>query len=310
MFKKINRRSFVKKTALFSAAALSGIDLIAKDENTPYDVAIVSGKDYLNNTKQAVNLIGGIHRFVPPKSKVAILPNPSNFLPGTFSKPEILRAVIQLCKEAGASDIACIGWLPYRNWRLTGQTIVIEEEGARLEITEEGNEKLYREIPVPNSKYLKKAKIIDTFFKYDVLINLNISKEHSGNNLSATMKNLMGLNSAESDRTFHRKKWNMITEDIEYLDQCIADLNTVITPDLNITDSTEFITTNGPMGPGKILRPQKIIAGIDRVAMDTYCASLLGYHTENITFLNAAHRHGLGEINLNRVRIKEMVGRG
>jgi uncharacterized protein (DUF362 family) len=310
MFKKINRRSFVKKTALFSAAALSGIDLIAKDENTPYDVAIVSGKDYLNNTKQAVNLIGGIHRFVPPKSKVAILPNPSNFLPGTFSKPEILRAVIQLCKEAGASDIACIGWLPYRNWRLTGQTIVIEEEGARLEITEEGNEKLYREIPVPNGKYLKKAKIIDTFFKYDVLINLNISKEHSGNNLSATMKNLMGLNSAESDRTFHRKKWNMITEDIEYLDQCIADLNTVITPDLNITDSTEFITTNGPMGPGKILRPQKIIAGIDRVAMDAYCASLLGYHTENITFLNAAHRHGLGEINLNRVRIKEMVGRG
>jgi len=135
---------------------------------------------------------------------------------------------------------------------------------------------------------------------------MNITKEHSGNNFSGAMKNLMGLNSPGSNRTFHRKNWTMIRDDIEHLDQCIADLNTIIHPDLCIIDATEFIITNGPNGPGKLLKPLKVIAGTDRVAIDSYCATLFGYKPENIIAIKKAYEHGIGEMNLNKIKIKEI----
>ncbi len=75
------------------------------------EIAVVTGSDYLENTKKAVTLIGGMDKYVPKNSKVAILANPQSNNPGTYTKPEIVRAAIQMCKAAGASEISCIGLL-------------------------------------------------------------------------------------------------------------------------------------------------------------------------------------------------------
>ena len=64
------------------------------------------------------------------------------------------------------------------------------------------------------------------------------------------MKNLMGLNFAEVNRTFHTGDFKTKPDDIDRLDQCIADLNLAVKPTLCVIDATEFITTNGPFGPG------------------------------------------------------------
>jgi uncharacterized protein (DUF362 family) len=90
------------------------------------------------------------------------------------------------------------------------------------------------------------------------------------------------------------------------LDQCIADLNTVIHPQLCIVDATEFITTNGPFGPGKLLNPKEVIAGTDRVAIDAYCCSLWGLRGEDIFTIKKAYDLGLGEINLKKVALKRV----
>jgi uncharacterized protein (DUF362 family) len=90
------------------------------------------------------------------------------------------------------------------------------------------------------------------------------------------------------------------------MDQCIADLNTIIKPDLCIVDATEFITTNGPFGPGKIHKPKKVVAGTDRVAIDAYCSTLWGLNPRDIFMIRYAHEHDLGEIDLNKVSIKEI----
>jgi uncharacterized protein (DUF362 family) len=161
-------------------------------------------------------------------------------------------------------------------------------------------------VPAAKGVALKEARIIKTFYNYDVFINMNITKEHSGNNFSGTMKNLMGINSPASDRTFHRSNWTMIMDDAEHLDQCIADLNTIIRADLCIVDATEFVTTNGPNGPGKLLKPQKVIAGTDPVAIDTYCATLFGYDPKDIIAIKKAVEHGLGEMDLSKMNIKEL----
>jgi uncharacterized protein (DUF362 family) len=121
------------------------------------------------------------------------------------------------------------------------------------------------------------------------------------------MKNLMGLNSRDHNRAnFHKPNWTTDPAAIEHLDKCIADLNTAVKPTLNIVDATEIIRTNGPMGPGELIKPLKVIAGVDRVAIDTTCASILGLKGEELAQIKKAYEKKLGEIDLAKVKILEV----
>lgn len=308
MPKKIDRREFIQKSAAISLSSVLGRNLAAniklKEQNI--DMAVVKGEDYVKSTKKAVETLGGMKKFVPENSKVALLPNVQSRHPGTYTKPEIVRATIQMCKEAGAKEIACIGWLPQRNWVNTGMKKVIDEEGARLVITNERDETLFKPVPILKGEVLKEARIMKTFYDYDVFINMNIIKEHSGSNLSGALKNLMGINSPKSNLNFHKMIGTTNRDDISHLDRCIADLNTIIRPDLCIIDATIFVITNGPHGPGELLKPQKVIAGTDPVAIDSYGASLFGYKQRDILVLTKAHAHGIGEMDLEKLNIKEL----
>jgi len=314
MAKKIGRREFIKKSAKigFSAAVGSSAIYQLVDGSIcafgeeKIDIAVVSGGDYLNSTTRAVELLGGIKKFVPKNSKVAILPNTQSRHPGTYTKPEIVRAVIKMCKEAGAKEINCLSWLTKKHWEGTGLAQAVEEEGANLKLINMDDESLYKQVQISDGKALKEAQIMKELYRNDVFINMPVTKDHAGNKFTGTMKNLMGLNFRRNNRTFHKEGWKTERSAIEHLDQCIVDLNTVIKPDLNIVDATEFITTNGPMGPGKLLKPQKIVAGTDRVAIDAYCTTLWGLNAQDIIMINSGYKQKLGEINLKKVKIKEI----
>ncbi len=308
MSKEITRRQFIKTSAAIGVGtALSGT-LVPKitlgDE--AIDIAVVKGQDYLRNTKKAVKLLGGMDKFIPKESNVAILANVQRNNPGTYTKPEILRAAIQMCKEAGAKEIGCLSWLGEKYWDNTGLKGVIEAEGVDLVITDLKDESRFKAVPVPNGIGLKEARVMESLLDYDILIDMPITKDHSGNKFTGTMKNLMGLNSPQSNRTFHKENWETDKSSIAHLEQCVADLNTVIHPDLCIVDATEFIITNGPFGPGELHKPLKIIAGTDRVAIDAYCCTLWGLTPTDIVAINRAHDHGIGEIDLKKVSIKEV----
>lgn len=308
MSKKINRRDFIKAgTAIGVGAALSGKfppDVVFGGDVA--DVGVARGKDYLANTKKAVELIGGIKKFVPRGAKVAVLPNPQSSNPGTYTKPQIVRAVIQMCKEAGAKEIGCVTWLKEKYWEDAGIKEVLDSEGVELRVTDLKDEAMFEPVPVPDGVALKEARILKSYFHYDTFINIPITKEHAGNGFTGTLKNLMGLNSPASNRTFHRENWKTDPDDIRHMEQSIADLNTVIKPALCVVDATEFITTNGPFGPGELDRHDKVVAGTDRVAVDSYCAGLLGLKPADVVAIERASAHGIGEMDPAKIRIAEV----
>lgn len=304
MAKTISRRSFIKESAAVGVGSLLGGSFLFAEDTV--DISVAKGEDYFENTLKAVEQLGGMKQFVPKNARVAILANPQRNNPGAYTKPQVLAAALRMCKKAGAKEIACISWLPMTNWENTGLKKVVDDEGANLVIVNLKDESLFKPVPVPKGKALKEARIMKEFFKYDLLIDIPITKDHAGNKFTGTMKNLMGLNSPQNNRTnFHKPNWKTDIDDIRHLDQCIADLNTVITPALCIVDAAEFITTNGPFGPGKLLKPQKVVAGTDRVAIDAYCCTLWGLEPQNIFTITLAHEHGLGQMNLKKVKIKE-----
>jgi uncharacterized protein (DUF362 family) len=316
MAKKLKRREFLVKGVGTGAAMLGGMRALwAGPEPSPRssrnpgppDLVVVVGKDYLASTVKAVDLLGGVGRFVARNARVAILPNAQSAHPGTFTKPEIVRAVIRLCQKGGAREVSCLSWLPEKYWAATGLDRVLQEEGARLKIVDLKDEHEFRAVPIPKGKVLHEAKIMNELFHHDCFINLPITKDHVGNRFTGAMKNLMGLNFAQVNRTFHSGDFKTRPDDIDRLDQCIADLNLAVQPTLSIVDATEFICTHGPFGPGEILSPHKVVAGVDRVAVDSYCASLRGLKGEDILMIKKGHDHGLGEVNLKRVRIQEVA---
>jgi uncharacterized protein (DUF362 family) len=311
MKRRMNRRTFIKTGVSLGASSMIASSLFTRcgksqpllsEGEISHTISISQGSDYFENTLQAVDRLGGMKTFVHTNAKVAILANPQRNNPGTFTKPEILRAVIRMCHEAGAQEVTCISWLPKQNWENTGLLSVIEEEKGHLAITDYTDETGFRPTTVPNGKALTQARIMKTLFDYDVLIDVPIVKDHAGNKFTGTMKNLMGLNSPKTNRTFHKSDWKTNQDSIAYLDQCIADLNTVIHPDLCVVDATEFINTNGPFGPGDLVKPQKVVAGTDRVAIDTYCCDLLGVDPDDIYMIQKGYEHQLGEKDLGKIK--------
>ena len=305
MARKIGRREFFRTGAQAGLTLALGRKLAAATTaaaKAPV-VAVGIGEPEAAAVK-AVELLGGMKKFVRKGAKVALLPNVQSRHPGSYTKPEILRAVVRMCRKAGAKEINCLSWQTVKQWEDTGLKAVLDAEGAGLKIFEK-DEALFKPVPVPGGQSLKEARILAALDEHDLWINMPITKDHAGNKFTGTMKNLMGLNSPVNNRTFHRPNWKTDPDDIAHLEQSIVDLNKAVTPALNIVDATEFIVTNGPFGPGQLMRPEKVVAGVDRVAIDAYCASLWGLDPKDIVQIRRGAEQGLGQIDPTKVDLRE-----
>jgi uncharacterized protein (DUF362 family) len=307
MTESITRRSFIKGTTALGVSTMLGGVAVGWMEKPAFaegkcDIAAVKGADYFKNTIKAVEILGGMGKFVSKQSKVGLLINSPWDHPGTYVNPEVTLAVIQMCREAGAKEIGVFKSLGSGYWRRSALSEKFRDEVKGLQSLE-GK---YTEVPVPRGRVLKKTEIAKGLLDCDVFIDIPIAKDHDGIHFTGSLKNLMGAISSSACRSFHFGSGARgYYDDVEYLSQCIADLNLLRKPDLCIVDGTEVVTTNGPFGPGKLIKPQKVFAGVDRVAVDVYGANLLGVKGEEIRTTQMAHAHGLGEIRLSRLRIQE-----
>jgi uncharacterized protein (DUF362 family) len=309
MSKSITRRSFIKGSTVLGASSILGGSVVGWAQKLAFaegkvEIASVKGADYFKSTIKAVEILGGMGKFVPKQSKVGLLINSPWEHPGSYVKPEITLAVIQMCRDAGAKEIGVFKSLGDAYWRRSALSAKFPDEVKSIRSLE----REYTEVSIPRGRALKKAEIAKGLLDCDVLINIPIAKDHAGTRFTGTMKNMMGATSYSTNQFFHSGSGARgYYEDVEFLSQCIADVNLVRKPDLCIVDGTEVITTNGPQGPGKMIKPQKVFAGVDRVAVDVYGANLRGVKGEEVRTTQMAHTHGLGEIHLTRLRIQEVT---
>jgi len=311
MPEKINRREFVKRTAKLSAslalgaAALDGLAGGPAAARAAGGVTIIAAEseDYGQAAAKAVAELGGMKKFVPKGSEVAVLANVQSKHPGTYTKPEILRAVLRMCREAGAAEVSVLSQAAPKAWDDLGMAELIKAEGAVLRLFERDGEH-FRSVPIPGGKGLTEARILAAVLDSDVFINMPVTKDHAGTRFTGAMKNLMGLSSGPTNRIFHKPNWKTDPADIAHLDQCIVDLNKIVRPALNVVDATEFITTNGPFGPGELLKPRQVVAGTDRVAVDAYCCTLWGLKPAEIGVVTLGSGQGLnpGKVKVRRVK--------
>ena len=107
----------------------------------------------------------------------------------------------------------------------------------------------------------------------------------------AGIKNLFGLLPEKDKSIYHAQ-----------LDDCLLDLLTVFRPGLTVMDLTEVVV--GPRDRAVVRKVGGVVVGTDPVAIDAYCASLLGVDPFTIPYLRRAYELGLGELVVDRINIQ------
>lgn len=302
----ISRRHFLELSAKSSLLALIGKSiqwtppvLRATDASIdPESVVITQNGAATELTKAAVNALGGMNRFVSSGEKVLIKPNASfNNDPenATTTNPQVASTVIDLCFQAGASEVFLADHLlqtpASRTLTRNGLKDAAENSGAQFIVLERASD--FENVEVHGSRVLQNVDVASLYFDCDKFINLPILKHHSSTGSTIGMKNLMGL------------IWNRSAFHRDGLHECIADLSLVIKPEVTIIDATRALMTKGPRGPGDVVEIGKVIAGTDSVAVDIAALSIgssLGYRDFNLNgtrnkYINVGAELGIGDGN-------------
>ena len=301
---EFTRRTFVAGTAVAGALAATGLRFGMPLSGGGPDVAVAHGADVAKNARAAVEMLGGMAAFVKAGNVVNILPNAQGSHPGTSTNPILTKTVVEMCKEAGAKVVRWLTWLPERNWERANLKPLVEGSGAELVVVDIEAEDPWEMLEIPRGVTLKQIRVCKALNECDVFISMPIFKDHLGCRFTGVLKNYMGVSHAMDNRTFHP---TFEGENLVHMEHCIADLNIAVRkPDLCVCDAMTILTSKGPFGPGDITKPQKVVAGVDRVAVDSYGATLLGLSGPEINMIKNASAHGLGEMDLAKLTVKEM----
>jgi uncharacterized protein (DUF362 family) len=303
---KVSRRKFLGTFAAAGSLALIPSSIFGRFSsqalNEVPDIAVVKSADYYLATVEAVNMLGGIDKFVKKGSKVGLLINGGFKNKGTFTNPDVSLAILKLCFDAGASEVMTFKASEKDYW---SQAKNYATHTVYLDKTTKSAANMI--VKIDKGILLKEAEMVKELFELDTLINIPVSKQNGGSMISCCLKNMMGLNTRVTNKAFHVESDQQGFTSDEYLGQCIADLNLVRKPDLCIVDATVFIINNGPHGPGELMQEDKIIAGTDPVAIDVYFANMRGHGPEDVLATKYSIKHGIGQSDLSKVVIEEKV---
>lgn len=309
---KISRRQFLARSAkagISIAAVAAGAKLLYEPDVLnmlpkpsvvsgfkDYSVApfagqtmsIVSGSVRRQTVRKAVELLGGIGRFVNPGQTVLLKPNVAFASPPRIcatSHPDIISEIAKLCYQAGARKVFITDNPindPTSCFELSQISAAVTECGAEIIMPKTD---LFRPLTLPGGKLLNNWPVLyEPFKNIDKVIGIAVVKNHTRSGASMTMKNWYGLLGGGR---------NIFHTDINTI---IVELAMLMKPTLVILDGTQVMVSNGPTGGSSsdLKQINIMIAGCDSVAVDSFGATLLNMTPADLPYLLKAQELKLG----------------
>ena len=240
-------------------------------------------------TRQAVDALGGMGRFVSKGNVVWIKPDigwDRRAEQAATTNPDVVATLVEMCYQAGAKKVL-VSDNPCNPARLSyprsGIQPAAEKAGAEVPFLDE---RKFRRMSL-NGKVLKEWEVYQDIVEADRLINAPIAKNHNLCLATLGMKNLMGVIGGARNR-LHQD-----------LGGAVADLAAFLKPRLVVLDAIRVLTANGPVGGNlaDVKRKDTLVAGVDQVAVDAVGATLLGYKPDSIVYIVQANARGLGTMD-------------
>jgi len=259
------------------------------------DIIITYGSDASVMTRALLDaidiesLIGDTNATIVLKPNLVVAVTPEG---GATTHPEIVIAIIEHLKDRGYHHItiaesAWIGDSTERGFAVNGYHAISERYGVPL-------------IDVKKDRYVTQSaggitmEVSKTVLECDFLINLPVLKGHCQTAMTCALKNMKGCLSDRSKRQFHSQG----------LHRPIAALNAVRSADLVIVDSIcgdlDFEEGGNPV------ETNRMFAARDSVLCDTFGASLIGFSTDDVPYIQIAEELGVGTTDLERLELTQL----
>ena len=316
-FQRNGRRAFIKKSLsmgmVLGGSFLTGNPgrLFASETanngtaaNYPDMAAVKNGEPDIMFNK-AIEMMGGMKRYVSKGQIVVVKPNIGfDKTPeiGATTNPDLIKNIVEHCFHAGAKKIYVFDNVSTSSYGIAEKCYKnsgIEDaaKSAGAIVAPGDDEKYYQKMDIPGAKTLHSTSVHELVLEADVFINVPILKNHNYTYLTASMKNLMGV------------VWDRMEYHTAGLDQCIADFCLLRKPDLNIMDAYRVMMRHGPQGRSArdIALKKTLLISEDIVAIDTAAARIYGKEPANIEYINQAYQLGVGNMNLDQLKIAKHV---
>jgi uncharacterized protein (DUF362 family)/NAD-dependent dihydropyrimidine dehydrogenase PreA subunit len=244
-----------------------------------------------SDVRKAVDLLGGIGRFVKAGEKVILKPNVccgKDSTSGAVTDPEMVAEVCRMVAEAGATPVVAESpiypFKPERVFRKAGYADFEQRYGFPF-IDIDSSE--FREIKLPGGKAVQHSFVSLDVLTCDRLINMPVMKTHLQTVVSLGLKNMKGVVVGKQKHIIH----------LQGLDEGIVDLNAVIKSDLVIMDG--IIGMEGTGGPtnGRAVEMDVIVAGDNVVEADSAGIRIMGGNPRDVEHIKLAARRGLGSMD-------------
>ena len=259
------------------------------------ELAIAQGGEPERLVQAALDVLGGVTRFVSRGDVVVIKPNvgwdrgPEQ---AANTNPELVAALVRLCQDAGAkkvvvADVSCND--PRSCFDRSGIAEAARRAGAELVLPEP---RRFKEVNL-RGESLGVWPVLEPFLVADKIINVPIAKHHSLTGVTLGMKNWYGILGGQRNRLHQR------------IHESLADLAAFMRPTLTIMDAYRVLMRNGPTGGSlaDVETKKTLIASTDPVALDAYVAKAYwDIDFQRLPYLRLAEERGLGKMNFEDVR--------
>ncbi len=271
-----------------------------KSIQTAYDLVVAEGPDPAQNTRRAIEALGGMKLFVKKGDVVVVKPNMAwdrNPEQAGNTNPQVVAALVEMAYQAGAKrvnvfDVPCN--VDQRVYKNSGIQKAAEAAGAKVYFADHWN---VVKAKFDYSSSMNDWPILRDAVKCDVFINVPILKHHALTGLTLSMKNLMGVCSGMRG-VMHMG-----------IAARLVDMTDYINPELTVIDATRVLLRNGPSGGdlADVQKMDKIIAATDPVLADSYAAKLMNKDPLSISYIREAADRKFGSVDLANARIFSAV---
>lgn len=210
------------------------------------------------------------------------------------TNPAVVEAVAEAVMEKGAN--CRIGDSP-SGWGMNSAKAAAEKAGFLEVCMRTGidfdffDSQELREVKIERGRIYNKLYLPESYFSYDIVINLPKLKTHSLTIFTLGVKNMFGLIPGLAKADFHRKAAHP-----KKFASALCDLYSVVIPDYTILDGIEGMDGEGPV-TGRRRKLNRIFISRDANALDAVVERMCGVDPEKVPLTREVADRGLGEID-------------
>ncbi len=150
-----------------------------------------------------------------------------------------------------------------------------------------GEGRVYTAIPLPSNLQ-----------QFDLIVSVAKVKTHNLTYVTGPVKNLLGLVPGAAKKQAH-----LLAPRVDEFATLLCDLYALVRPGAAFADGIVGMEGNGPNN-GKPRRLELIGASCDAVALDSFCAQVMGFDPMAIPLLAECHERGLGMANPGGIAVR------